>query len=179
MGCFSEDCAHVELDFKRPAKYVFLLPTNMRRTPEDLSKFFKSSSIEIIFFGVQGGVLDEAPVKFAETGAIELKDLDIEAVYFEVDGKREKQTKFAIAEISERHFVLKQPSRKVDKVVIEFANSSRDTVAIQAIHSRRDDPKYTKYLDYLNEYNDFYRNIVKNLTHSVLEERQKALKLLN
>jgi len=59
VGCFWEENTHIELDFKRPAKYVFLLPTNMRKVPEDFTKFFKSSSIEIIFFGVQGQVIED------------------------------------------------------------------------------------------------------------------------
>lgn len=49
---------------------------------------------------------------------------------------------------------------------------------MQALYSRKDDPKYIQYLAYLNEYNDFYRLIVKNLTHSDVEERKKSLKLL-
>ena len=47
VGCFSEDKMHFELDVKRPCKYIILLPTNSRRIPNDYTKNFSSSSIEI------------------------------------------------------------------------------------------------------------------------------------
>ena len=50
------------MDVKRASKYLFLLPTNTRTTPEDFSKYFGTGSIEIQFFGVQGTVLD-APLQ--------------------------------------------------------------------------------------------------------------------
>lgn len=91
MGCFSEDQTHIELDFKRPAKYIFLLPTNMRKTPEDLSKFFKSSSIEIIFFGVQGHTLEEElPLSTPAPDPRPLASLNIDAIFYESQGKKQK-----------------------------------------------------------------------------------------
>ncbi len=59
MGCFCEEKMHFEIDVKRAGKYVMLLPTNMRKVPNDYTKSFDSSSIEIQFFGVQGIVLDD------------------------------------------------------------------------------------------------------------------------
>ena len=49
----------IELDFKRPAKYVFLKPTGMRSKPDNYTKFFKTSALEIKFFGVSGIVVED------------------------------------------------------------------------------------------------------------------------
>lgn len=50
----------IDLDYKRPCKYVLIKPTNMRTSPKDFSSHFKSSPIEIRFMGIQGSIVDKA-----------------------------------------------------------------------------------------------------------------------
>jgi len=48
----------IELDYKRPSKYVLIKPTNMRTSPKDFSAQFKTSPIEIRFIGAQGNIIE-------------------------------------------------------------------------------------------------------------------------
>ncbi|KAL4512083.1 hypothetical protein ABPG72_005085 [Tetrahymena utriculariae] len=63
VGCFefvnNKEVIKVEMDVKRAAKFVHLLPTNFRSQPEDFTGYFKSGILDIQYFGVQGQVLDE------------------------------------------------------------------------------------------------------------------------
>ena len=53
----------VELDCKRPAKYLLVKPTNMRTSPKDFSAQFKTSPIEIRFIGAQGSLFEASQGK--------------------------------------------------------------------------------------------------------------------
>ncbi len=58
---FTEDKQQIctfELDLKRPAKYIFLKPTNLRKKPNDYTSKFNTQPIEIVFFGVSGNVIE-------------------------------------------------------------------------------------------------------------------------
>jgi len=58
--CFNKTAKQIEfeLDYKRPAKYVFLKPTDMRDGQYPYSKYFDNSPLEIKFFGVKGQTMD-------------------------------------------------------------------------------------------------------------------------
>jgi len=43
-----------DVDFKRPSKYIMLMPTGFRNKPSPYSQYFKDMPMEIEFFGVQG-----------------------------------------------------------------------------------------------------------------------------
>ncbi|KAL4475099.1 hypothetical protein ABPG74_001795 [Tetrahymena malaccensis] len=63
VGCFefvnNKEVIKVEMDVKRAAKFVHLLPTNFRSQPEDFTGYFKTGVLDIQYFGVQGQVLEQ------------------------------------------------------------------------------------------------------------------------
>jgi hypothetical protein len=79
VGCFEFDekaeTLHVELDYKREARYLFLKPTSMRSKPNNYTNNEKNSPIEIKFIGVKGTVVHE---RVSENG--EEVDIEEEAV---------------------------------------------------------------------------------------------------
>jgi hypothetical protein len=46
-----------ELDVKRPARYIMLLPTGFRQKPKPFIQLFSQVPMEIQFFGVTGEVI--------------------------------------------------------------------------------------------------------------------------
>ncbi len=44
----------IEIECKRPCKYIYLKPTNMRDAQHSYSKYFDTNPLEIKFFGVKG-----------------------------------------------------------------------------------------------------------------------------
>ena len=52
----SKEYVRAKLFKQRPCKYIYLLPTNSRKQPKDLSAGFDSKVLSINFFGVEGTV---------------------------------------------------------------------------------------------------------------------------
>jgi len=51
----------IEIEQKRPARFLFLRPTDMRREPKDYSSFFKVHPMEIKFFQAKGYTTSNPP----------------------------------------------------------------------------------------------------------------------
>jgi len=56
----SSESLTIDLSHIRPCRYILLKPTNMRVTPQDYSAKFKTSPLEIKFFGASGVIVDDA-----------------------------------------------------------------------------------------------------------------------
>ena len=80
VGCFEFDekaeTLHVELDYKREARYLFLKPTSMRSKPTNYMNNEKNSPIELKFFGVKGTIVHERVAENGEEGELEEESLD-------------------------------------------------------------------------------------------------------